>query len=172
MSELTSREREDPLETVNDKYDPSSRFFYQASAEWSLLSGPIFSHTERWYRSIHGRLSHDLTKVPTMRCTFHPETPWLTENLQVPGLSRFPIQECCSVNNKVPKFNPKNPSIWQGWEKPWKLTLNSFRNYRFIFLVLKQIQWQRAFNASSMFVRIHLFNANSANSRESYSTLP
>lgn len=32
-----------------------------------------------------------------MRCTFHPETPWLTENLQVPGLSRFPIQECCEV---------------------------------------------------------------------------
>lgn len=36
-------------------------------------------------------------------------------NLQVPGLSRFPVQECCEVlTAKCLNSTPKNHSIWRG----------------------------------------------------------
>lgn len=147
-----------------------------------LLSGlcrGIFTVWSHFWPHREGVSQHPWKVKPwPYQCAHHemhlPAWNSLTpRNLQVPGLSRFPVQECCKVLT-VEYLNStlKNHSNWQGWEKPWKPSHNSIRNYGFVFLVLKQIQWQRRLNASSMFIRIHLFSANSLNSRKSPSPLP
>lgn len=160
ISELTSRERH-PEETVNDKCGPSKRFCYQVSAEASLPPGPIFSHRERWYLSIHERPSHDLSHVLTMRCIFHPETP---RNLQVPELRRFPIQECC----KLPEFNPKNPTLSSRGGKSHEKSPIIPSGITGLFSWF----WSKYSDKEHLVIRIHLFNTKYVNSWESYSTLP